>query len=256
MYNLAVVGFTVVFRGYAMVCHCTLHMDISDWPCDVNLTSSNGQFASPRWPNLYPSHSSCQWRISGPPGATILVRFSSLELEDHTGSNCKTAYDKIEIYDSDFTTSNSPTTLCGNIDNYLFTSTANLVTFVFTSDARVQAKGFHASYAIIEATTTTQSTTTTKITTDNSLENTRTSARPNASFELYPVADIRTDNEHASGKLENISDSVQMAMVGEEADSDGKTVDLTAVFVEPLNEETRVIFHEDNVTNFGNGVAS
>lgn len=216
---------------------------LTDWPCDTNLTKDNGQFASPRWPNMYPAHASCRWRIIAPPGGTIRVRFSPLELEDHIGSSCKTAYDKIDIYDGDFMASNHSRTICGNGGNTEYTSIGNVVLVLFTTDSRVQAKGFRASYSFIIKTTTTLFTTTTR--------------RDETTVTLSISAN--TSDSYSSGssltqKAQNMSDSINMAIVSQHDDDKGVNIRLTAVFEEPSIDDG--VFSDDNVTDSEKGRTS
>ena len=132
----------------------------SDWPCTAHLTEDNGEFASPRWPQRYPSMSSCSYLITGPPLSQIYLRFNSIHLEAHIGSSCKTAYDKINIYDGNSSMTTLLETLCGNMQSYSLQSTTNTFYVEFITDSRVQLTGFHASYTFLYQTTTTYSTTT------------------------------------------------------------------------------------------------
>ncbi|KAL4218727.1 hypothetical protein ACF0H5_021315 [Mactra antiquata] len=237
----------------------------SDWPCKVSLTKDNGEFASPRWPNSYLPLSSCEWHITSPNNSNIFLLFSSIELEDHTGSSCRTAYDKINIYDPE--RSKNLKTLCGNRRRqYSITSPGNSLGVAFTSDSRVQAKGFHASYKFIYHTTTTTSTTTTITTIPATLNseksnngflyvkdvdrnkttefkpettnNTNASNNNTNSEPHYVVSNVNSTTVNNTDKSIN---GVRMAMISNNNDDDDgdddDSVKLTAVFMEPNNDD-------------------
>ena len=217
----------------------------SDWPCKVTLTSDNGEFATPRWPNAYPPSSKCYWRIQGPPLSQIVLRFNSVQLEDHTGSNCKTAYDKIEIYDGDTEHSYHVTTICGYKNSFSFTSSVNSLFVSFVSDHRVQAKGFHASYRFILSVPSTSllstSATTTRISllpattnegtkmTENELNNGDNNTKEIVELFANKTVDLRKDTQ-----LQNNS-SVKMALVERRpgAGKENEEDKLDAEFIEP-----------------------
>ena len=90
----------------------------------------------------------------------IYLRFNSVKLEDHLGSRCATAYDKIDIYEGNSSSSPLLYTLCGTASPLSFKSTLNSLYIEFISDSRVQSEGFHASYKLIYPSTTSTSTTT------------------------------------------------------------------------------------------------
>ncbi|XP_060567434.1 uncharacterized protein LOC132726178 [Ruditapes philippinarum] len=213
----------------------------ADWPCKATFTKDNGEFASPRWPNSYQAMTSCHWHIQGPENSKVFLRFSSIELEDHTGSSCLTAYDKIEIYDS-FTTSNHLKTLCGNRRSTSFTSSGSSLYIVFTSDSRVQAKGFHASYTFILPSTTTTTTTPPTTTTDGST--TISTTGPSLKKLLNVTAENSTLYNRSLDILarpdtdsSNLSLSMKLAMISYDKEVN-KDIKLTAVFVEPSTDDS------------------
>ena len=48
---------------------------LSEWPCDVLLTSAPGELASPNWPDNYPASTRCSWRISAPDNMRVHMRY-------------------------------------------------------------------------------------------------------------------------------------------------------------------------------------
>ena len=131
----------------------------------------------------------------------IYLRFNSINLENHLGSNCKTAYDKINIYDGNSSSGTLLETLCGNIQSYSLESTAHNLYIEFITDSRVQLTGFHASYTFIFQTTTTFSTTTST-----------TSANIGAKTFKYDEITNHTDEYMFNMNMSNNSVSENMAL--------------------------------------------
>ena len=201
---------------------------------------------------MYPALSACEWRIEAPEGATIVFHFSSLQLEDHTGSNCRTAFDKVDIYDGNITTSNHMRTLCGRTPsdiNSAFTSTGNIVILTFVSDSRVQAKGFHANYRFNLKTTTTPTTTTSTTTTSTTTEDSGLTMGDNSSS-----TNDATQSYPQSGNDVNSNASIHMAMVSQDKNGGKQTVELTAIFVEPYFDDKLNPAGERNESLATNGV--
>ena len=205
------------------------------------MTAATGQFATPRWPNMYPALSTCNWTILAPPGANVKIVFTSLKLEDHVGSDCRTAYDKLDIYDIvNTTTTNLLETFCGTRESLEITEEGN-ISVVFSSDNRVQAEGFHAWYYISAPSTTSAPTTklTTTVTTTPQLpENeyfTRTST--NVNYTVHNNDSSRLINMSIQAHIidSNINESsVKLAMTGKDLnDNKDDVIKLTAIFVEP-----------------------
>ena len=153
----------------------------------------------------------------------IYLRFNSIKLEDHFGSRCSTAYDKISIYDGNSSASPLLDTLCGSTSPLSFTSTSNAVYMEFISDSRVQSEGFHASYKFIYPSTTT-TTTTTATTTTSVTTGAITHLRS-----LLNKTDISNDKTAEGTSDHNNSISVNLALHDR---SDGHEK-LDASFIEP-----------------------
>ena len=178
---------------------------------------------------------SCSYRITGPLISQIYLRFNSVHLEDHFGSRCPTAYDKIDIYDGNSSASPLLDTLCGTMQPVSFTSTLNSLFIEFISDSRVQSEGFHASYKFIYPSTTSSTTTTTTTTTSvttGAITTKRTLSNK-----------INEPDIKISGNIseQNNSISVNLALHGS-GDSYGK---LDARFIEPTE------LQKDDVSDSG-----
>ncbi|XP_030624670.1 LOW QUALITY PROTEIN: cubilin [Chanos chanos] len=118
--------------------------------CGDTLTEPSGSFNSPGHPTSYPHGANCSWYISVPPGNIIRLSFTSFNLEFH--HNC--LYDYVEVYDNG--TTETGTLLgryCGRSVPPSLTSTDNMLTVLFVSDASMAVEGFSAEYVSINATT-------------------------------------------------------------------------------------------------------
>ena len=198
----------------------------SDWPCSANLFQDNGEFASPRWPHRYPAMTSCQYIITGPTMSQIYLRFNTVHLEDHVGSSCITAYDKINIYDGNSSASHLLETLCGTMPPTSFKSTSNILYIEFITDSRVQSEGFHASYKFIYHTTT--SSTITTSTTTGAYSSKSDLTHTSGDSELGVTSFTSVNNS-------NISISINMALYDKREGTDR----LDASFVEPTGLEEK-----------------
>lgn len=184
-----------------------------------------------------------------------------MELEDHMGSNCRTAYDTIDIYDGDNTTANHLKTFCGNRRHASITSTGNSLYIVFVSDSRVQAKGFHASYAFILPVTSTLTTTdvtvaavaATKSTSKENSQNYSSGENDNTQENVHSDnMSMHTASPSLSVDVDNMSLAVNMAMVGEDERNDiGDVIKLTAIFVEPAIDDDPMEDANVTLTLFG-----
>jgi hypothetical protein len=139
-----------------------LYSLLTDWSCGGILVEDNGEFASPRWPNQYPSLLSCEWTIMAPPGCTIYLSFTSMELEEHINGNCISAYDRLSIYDGQTINSTLIGSHCGKKSTKAYTSSQNVLYIKFISDDRVQDRGFHAVYRFFFSPTSVKETTKTE----------------------------------------------------------------------------------------------
>uniref|UniRef100_A0A4W6DZJ2 CUB domain-containing protein n=1 Tax=Lates calcarifer TaxID=8187 RepID=A0A4W6DZJ2_LATCA len=115
----------------------------------------SGTITSPGHPTNYPHGANCTWYISVTPGNLIRLSFESFNLEYHLNCN----YDYVEVYDNGTVqTGTKIGRYCGRSVPPSITSTDNLMTLLFVSDASLATEGFSASYISINATTGTQET--------------------------------------------------------------------------------------------------
>ena len=126
---------------------------------------------------------------------------------------------------------------------------------MFTSDSRVQAKGFHASYTFIFPTTTTTTTTTTTIATTRS-STAKRPTRPPQKTTINVTVENTTSHNRSTDDLPraevdstNASVSMHLAMISyDKADDDVK---LTAVFVEPPADDNADESANKTISNTG-----
>ena len=70
--------------------------------CGGDYSGNEGQIRSPNFPNNYPGSNDCGYRISVQEGFTVLLTFTSFDLEQATpDSNCR--YDYITVSDQFYT---------------------------------------------------------------------------------------------------------------------------------------------------------
>ncbi|XP_042329905.1 membrane frizzled-related protein [Sceloporus undulatus] len=117
--------------------------------CGGTLTSLEGRFFSPNYPQPYPHLQLCLWHISVPVGHVIDLHFHNFSLESQEECN----YDFVEVYDSAgmgatsimgrFCNSNMPPTL---------TSSQHVMTILFVADEGIADSGFFATYRAYNST--------------------------------------------------------------------------------------------------------
>ncbi|KAK6748609.1 hypothetical protein RB195_001309 [Necator americanus] len=104
--------------------------------CGGFIRASSGSFASPNFPQHYPSSKNCVWEIEADEGYQIFLNFTSFNVE---GMKTECAYDYVKIGESE--------KLCGDYaEPLLFTSASNRVRVEFVSDSSVERTGFFAHF--------------------------------------------------------------------------------------------------------------
>lgn len=124
-------------------------LSYTEWTCDALLTKDNGQFASPKWPDSYPSGTTCSWRIEAPENSRIQLRFTSFELEQHTLGHCNDMFDHVKILDGGTVKSPLIGLYCGSQSQVTVKSSGRdmFVQFKSDRDPDNSRQGFHAIYA-------------------------------------------------------------------------------------------------------------
>ncbi|KAK2099112.1 hypothetical protein P7K49_024563 [Saguinus oedipus] len=109
--------------------------------CGGLLTNNSGSFSSPGYPKNYPTNVVCTWDIQAAVGAHVRLTFEVVKMEDFY--SCP--YDFIEIFDGPQSEPFSQGRFCSR-KIPVFTSSSNLMSVVFHSDAIITNIGFYVSY--------------------------------------------------------------------------------------------------------------
>ncbi|KAM5158320.1 cubilin [Mantella aurantiaca] len=113
--------------------------------CGGDLYGPTGSFSSPGYPMKYPSNRECIWYISTSPGISIQITILEFSIENHDTCN----YDVLEIFGGHDLSSPRLAQLCAPraLDNPLqVSSTGNVITVRFKTDAYGSGKGFNATW--------------------------------------------------------------------------------------------------------------
>ncbi|XP_068094350.1 cubilin [Hyperolius riggenbachi] len=113
--------------------------------CGGDLSGPSGSFSSPGYPRNYPNNRECIWHITTSPGSSIQISVLEFSIEYHT--TC--AYDVLEIYGGPELSSPRLAQLCTPRapENPLqVSSTGNMVTVRFKTNAYVSGRGFNATW--------------------------------------------------------------------------------------------------------------
>ncbi|KAL4240085.1 Coagulation factor 5/8 C-terminal domain [Mactra antiquata] len=112
-------------------------------PCGGIITSPEYTFQYPvTTGDNYPSYANCQWKIQGPFGYKIKLKFPLIDLED--GYDLFTVYDGPTVQDK---------VIYQHDDETLYTdiiSTTNYLLVTFTSDYSIEAGGFQAEWETVD----------------------------------------------------------------------------------------------------------
>ncbi|XP_020628103.1 tolloid-like protein 1 [Orbicella faveolata] len=109
--------------------------------CGGTLTAPEGNITSPSYPDNYPKNKRCIWKITGPKGQRISLKFLAFQLEGNGYGVCR--YDFVEVKDKDDQVLGK---FCGGKIPQTVTSTSNLMWVEFRSDHTQSRGGFSAVY--------------------------------------------------------------------------------------------------------------
>lgn len=112
--------------------------------CGGNLTGEYGTIQSPNYPNIYPRNRDCRWVLTGPPGQTISLTFSSINYGLENSASCN--YDYIELRNGSSATDSLLGKFCGTNVPGRVTTTGNSMYVHFHSDGSQQFTGFQATW--------------------------------------------------------------------------------------------------------------
>ncbi|KAG7219563.1 hypothetical protein INR49_018990 [Caranx melampygus] len=138
---------TVVFRSDSSVSRTGFQMMWYQDGCGGELSGSSGSFTSPDYPNRYPDNRECLWYISTSAGSSITLTIHEFDVEFHPDCN----YDILEVYGGPDLTAPQLVRLCSTTSSPMqVSSTGNLLTVRFKSDAYVSGRGFNASWTEVQ----------------------------------------------------------------------------------------------------------
>lgn len=109
--------------------------------CGGTLTAPRGNITSPSYPEDYPKNKRCLWKITGPKGQRISLKFNDFQLEGNVQGVCR--YDYVEIKDKDDVVLGK---FCGRKTPQTITSSSNVMWVEFHSDHTQSRRGFSAVY--------------------------------------------------------------------------------------------------------------
>lgn len=139
----------MVFRSDSSVSRSGFQMNWYQNGCGGDFFGENGNFTSPGYPQKYPENRECIWYIQTTIGTSITLTIYEFDVEYHP--DC--SYDLLEVYGGPDLLAPRLTQLCttrppGN--PLVVTSTGNMMTVRFKSDAYVSGRGFIANYEEIQ----------------------------------------------------------------------------------------------------------
>uniref|UniRef100_A0A3Q3W0B5 Cubilin n=1 Tax=Mola mola TaxID=94237 RepID=A0A3Q3W0B5_MOLML len=138
---------TMVFRTDSSVSQSGFQMMWYQNGCGAELSGPSGSFNSPDYPNSYPENKECIWYITTSAGSSITLTIHEFDVEFHQDCN----YDVLEVYGGPDMSAPRLTRLCTTMSSPMsVSSTGNLLTVRFKSDAYVSGRGFNASWAEVQ----------------------------------------------------------------------------------------------------------
>nr|XP_020470999.1 cubilin [Monopterus albus] len=138
---------TMVFKTDSTVFMSGFQMMWYQNGCGGDHSGPSGSFSSPGYPNRYPENRECIWYISTAAGSSVTLTIHEFDVEFH--QNCN--YDVLEVYGGPDMTAPQLAKLCTTTSRPMqVSSTGNMLTVRFKSDAYVSGRGFNASWAEVQ----------------------------------------------------------------------------------------------------------
>uniref|UniRef100_A0A665V841 Cubilin n=1 Tax=Echeneis naucrates TaxID=173247 RepID=A0A665V841_ECHNA len=138
---------TIVFRSDSSVPQPGFQMMWYQNGCGAELSAPSGSFNSPGYPSKYPDNRECVWYITTSPGSSITLTIHEFDVEFHQDCN----YDVLEVYGGPDLSAPQLAKLCSTTSTPMqVSSTGNLLTVRFKSDAYVSGRGFNASWTEVQ----------------------------------------------------------------------------------------------------------
>ncbi len=110
---------------------------------NIEFSSEYGSFATPNYPDSYPTNLTYRWTINAPDGTSIQLNFTDFYVEP----NKKCLYDYVIINDS--AGNRTSNRICGGTVPSSFLSKRNRLKIVFVSDPTHSFRGFQAVWRSI-----------------------------------------------------------------------------------------------------------
>uniref|UniRef100_A0A669DQK6 Cubilin n=1 Tax=Oreochromis niloticus TaxID=8128 RepID=A0A669DQK6_ORENI len=137
----------IVFRTDSSVSTSGFQMMWYQNGCGGDLSGPSGSFNSPGYPNRYPDNRECIWYITTSAGSSITITIHEFDVEYHQDCN----YDVLEVYGGPDLSAPQLAKLCSTTSTPMHvSSTGNLLTVRFKSDAYVSGRGFNASWTEVQ----------------------------------------------------------------------------------------------------------
>ncbi|MEQ2209692.1 hypothetical protein XENOCAPTIV_002638, partial [Xenoophorus captivus] len=138
---------TLVFRTDSSISMSGFQMMWYQNGCGGNIGGPSGSISSPGYPNRYPENRECIWYVTSTPGSSITLNILEFDVEFH--ENCN--YDVLEVYGGPDLQAPRLARLCSTTSSPMqVSSTGNLLTVRFKSDAYVSGRGFNANWAEVQ----------------------------------------------------------------------------------------------------------
>lgn len=110
--------------------------------------NETGTLISPFYPNRYEHSRTCHYEILAQPGKVISLHFEDFDIEDTSYPDCD--FDFVKILDGFDENSTQIGKYCGAQLPPNAISTLNVMLLVFQTDASIAAKGFKATYSLLD----------------------------------------------------------------------------------------------------------
>ncbi|PFX22967.1 Deleted in malignant brain tumors 1 protein [Stylophora pistillata] len=171
--------------------------------CAWTMTTLNGTFWSPYYPQNYNNKALCKWHIKVPWNYAVLITFEDVSLE-WNGCN----YDFVNVRE---TFTNGTQVLIGSVcetSTPQIRSSGNNVTVVFRSDATVSKKGFKARYQAIRIRAAETTTSATFASTQTSIVDDKASTTSSSAETTEEISSTRERRFSSREKADHISSTM------------------------------------------------
>ncbi|XP_047455679.1 cubilin [Mugil cephalus] len=134
---------TMVFRADSTLSMPGFQMMWYHNGCGGDLSGPSGSVSSPGYPSRYPDNTECIWYLTTAAGTSITLTIHEFDVEYH--QDCR--YDVLEVHGGPDLSAPQLAKLCTTTSSPMqVSSTGNLLTIRFVSDAYVSGRGFNASW--------------------------------------------------------------------------------------------------------------